>query len=897
MLYELFTNLNSRSGSQLYGLCPLHKEDTPSFTVNEETNEWYCHGCGKGGREAEFLRYYYDLSPDSAKYVAEYYSVKKQLPLPTEEEVEKYHKDLLERSKELEVLKSFGISEELICEFKLGWEDVRIIVPIRNAKGALVNLRKYLPPHKRIKGGNNSKCISVRGLGSPRYFPYKAFDEDVIYVVEGEKDCLAARSLGLNAVTGTGGSNIPTQELALFTGKTVYLMLDTDATGKRTTKKYQQLLRSIAKEVRAIVLPEKDFVDYWTKYQNTDVLQYLAELELGVSLPVGRRDSETTDVEEVSLIQSEFVENLNNWVTLRKMSIVGTDPKIYTIPSKLRVCCNDAKCTKQCSVVTSREPIEVEVDSRQILQFIDSGDRAQDNYVRGLFGCRSLKSEPVEYINAQKFMFQETASFIEGLEDATFDSRYGVYLYNGYRLAPTLKYSLETSRVTDPRSQQNYYVVRRAEQEQDLVFTNSSEFSGYFSSIAESCSSFNEVLEAHYNQWLPLLGIEGRLDLFGVIMLTYLSVTEIRWKGGISKGWLDCMVIGDTRTGKSQMVQRFVKSLKLGSYINGENARRTGVIGGVQRFGDSWVVTWGAIPMNDRGLLAVDEASGLSIEDFKELSSTRSAGAVTINKIVKSEARARTRLLWLSNPRSGKNLEDFYWKGYDAFREFIPVVEDQARFDLVISAAREDVKELAGIKTTKLPLAIEKYQSAISFAWNVRADDIEFSQESLDTVSLEAKRLDAIYGGGPLVVGVAVHEKIARLAAAIAVLCGSLDGPRVKVEKLHIKYAIEFMESTYTKHTFGYADYIEDSKKAVRDRDKNVLYIRGICAVHPALRILLASNAFRGGQMSEVLGLDRGEHSKLLSELLQRGLIHLSRSGLYEPDKLMVDIVKEMEVE
>lgn len=40
-----------RSGRQLVGCCPLpgHKDDTPSFTIDEEKGVFYCHGCATGG--------------------------------------------------------------------------------------------------------------------------------------------------------------------------------------------------------------------------------------------------------------------------------------------------------------------------------------------------------------------------------------------------------------------------------------------------------------------------------------------------------------------------------------------------------------------------------------------------------------------------------------------------------------------------------------------------------------------------------------------------------------------------------------------------------------------------------------------------------------------------------
>ena len=38
-----------RSGTQLVGLCPFHKERTPSFYVHPAKQVFKCHGCGAGG--------------------------------------------------------------------------------------------------------------------------------------------------------------------------------------------------------------------------------------------------------------------------------------------------------------------------------------------------------------------------------------------------------------------------------------------------------------------------------------------------------------------------------------------------------------------------------------------------------------------------------------------------------------------------------------------------------------------------------------------------------------------------------------------------------------------------------------------------------------------------------
>jgi DNA primase len=43
------------SGKSFKGLCPFHKEKTPSFMVSPEKDIFYCFGCGKSGSASDFI--------------------------------------------------------------------------------------------------------------------------------------------------------------------------------------------------------------------------------------------------------------------------------------------------------------------------------------------------------------------------------------------------------------------------------------------------------------------------------------------------------------------------------------------------------------------------------------------------------------------------------------------------------------------------------------------------------------------------------------------------------------------------------------------------------------------------------------------------------------------------
>ena len=44
-----------KNGGHYWGLCPFHKEKTPSFSVNPNLGIYKCFGCGEGGDALTFI--------------------------------------------------------------------------------------------------------------------------------------------------------------------------------------------------------------------------------------------------------------------------------------------------------------------------------------------------------------------------------------------------------------------------------------------------------------------------------------------------------------------------------------------------------------------------------------------------------------------------------------------------------------------------------------------------------------------------------------------------------------------------------------------------------------------------------------------------------------------------
>lgn len=71
-----------KRGNKYTGLCPFHGEKTPSFTLSDENNLYYCFGCGVGG---DIFKFIMDLDHLGFQEAIEYLANFAGIPLPIKE--------------------------------------------------------------------------------------------------------------------------------------------------------------------------------------------------------------------------------------------------------------------------------------------------------------------------------------------------------------------------------------------------------------------------------------------------------------------------------------------------------------------------------------------------------------------------------------------------------------------------------------------------------------------------------------------------------------------------------------------------------------------------------------------------------------------------------------------
>lgn len=310
-----------KKGNDYFGLCPFHNEKTPSFSVSQRKQMYYCFGCGAGGNAVTFLMQYENFSFQEAM---EALAQKAGITLPKQEMSGKAKQEADKRARLLEINKvaakyyyvqlrmeqgklgldyfvGRGLSQETMKKFGLGYsnkfsDDLYQYLRQQGYEDSILKESGLVAMDEK-RGGHdkfwnrvmfpimdaNSRVVGfggrVMGEGTPKYLnsPETAvFDKsrnlyglnlarnsrrNYILLCEGYMDVIALHQAGFdNAVAslGTAFTAGHANLLKRYT-KEVYCTFDSDAAGINAALRAIPILKEAGITTRIVKMkPYKD---------------------------------------------------------------------------------------------------------------------------------------------------------------------------------------------------------------------------------------------------------------------------------------------------------------------------------------------------------------------------------------------------------------------------------------------------------------------------------------------------------------------------------------------------------------------------------------------------------------------------------------------------------------
>jgi hypothetical protein len=921
--------------------CPLHNDRSPSASINFDKGVFHCNSakCGGGGT-IDSLIYALEQRDDGGIGVASYDpfvqgnvthieearskrqadAAKPKIEL-TESRVKSWHDRLrADRHRLAYLLEKRGLTKELISSFQIGFEQYtqRFTIPVRDAEGRLVNVRRYKPNAPLAE-----KMINLTGYGSPpRLYPIQQLTMGkLVLVVEGEMDALTCIRHGFHAVSGTGGAlRWDPAWGKLFAGKDVVLCYDNDQEGRLGTKRAMANIRAHADSVVILdpLLPEEksDITDWFMAGHTPAELRTLID-QAQQAAAQAPEPKEATPAKPVPVQVIGSMDSTTNGKALRMaVTITGKRNPTYSVPHIAHMECTlDAgpKC-KTCPMAIEWEGehrLEIrKSDVGTLARFIDANEDKTLDLLRkhaGIVKCNRLTAEVEEAWSVEEIFVTSSVDRrdMNGSDSNDYTQR-RVYNVGSYDTPTNTTANIVGTTIPSPKDRRNEFVSWELSEATTSIdtFKVSPELVKRLSVFQTTGSPLAKCFEIAQDLSQNITKIIGRERMHIAMDLVWHSLLHFPLDGKvISRGWLEFIVVGDTRTGKSETALRLADHYGLGHVIGCEGATFAGLVGAVKQIGDAWTVTWGEITINDRRLVVLDEASGLTQEAISQLSDIRSRGIAQLTKVESQETRARCRMVWISNPRKARYVDEKKVDGIDVLEDLIGNPEDIARFDFAMSVRMGDVpgerindpdrSQVQHVYTA--PLCHE----LVLWAWSRKPEHVEWKPDAYRRVYELAEKIGTMYiDHPPLIQRTNVREKIARIAVALAARTFSTDeqGERVIVERRHVNDAVAFLHKLYSYENFG---YLRLSKRVVRNRKiaraNRIKVKKWLLENRKLLEFLLdRRGSFRAQDLEEMAYMHRDEAAEVLGRLADAKMISKEKSQIIiEPE--LQRLLREME--
>ncbi len=316
-----------RSGRNFFGLCPFHKEKSPSFSVSPDRQIFHCFGCGVGGNVIHFIQKKENIdfreaiellaeranitlptienSEDNKRQLlkSKVYEINQKAALfyhenlykPTSKQAQEYIK---KRKLDNKTLKSFQIGysgnyNELYAYLKKeGYSDEEIIAStlvIKNENGTYVDRfrKRLMIPIMDVRnrviafGGRVLDNSLPKYINSPESIVYskgrnlfalniaKNYNPQKLIMVEGYMDAISLYQRGINNVVASLGTALTEAQGRLLRKycEKVIISYDSDGAGQAATLRGLEILKAIGCDVRILQMEgAKDPDEYVIKF-------------------------------------------------------------------------------------------------------------------------------------------------------------------------------------------------------------------------------------------------------------------------------------------------------------------------------------------------------------------------------------------------------------------------------------------------------------------------------------------------------------------------------------------------------------------------------------------------------------------------------------------------------
>ena len=878
-----------------------------SFNVHKRV--YKCFACSAEGREegmseTSFIAKVFDTSYDNAAKI-------KTMQIPTSEEsLEQLTLNLLNNEQYKRYLNQRGITDEAIKEYKLGYAGEGIVYPIL-LNGVLVDMRTYNP-----YPSENEPKIKSKPNTKPLLFPYDHWvnDERPTLLTAGENDTILARIHGFNAVTTTmGEGSVPKLLMNKFKGKTVYVCYDCDEAGKKSSYRIAFYLREAGATVHIVNLglsgtkDDKDLTDFFIKHKKnaSDLQELINKAELFNDDMF--QEQKNIEYELVDLWNVKLAKYSEKYISSRVMQMGHFELPLVDVPSVVEWRCNGATesdVCQTCPLMNQSGIWSLESENLgDLLHLVEVNEKTKNKNIRMLCGlpekCPNASVEVKAKKHVEKVIFSpdvETESELSGYKQAELYA----YILDG-NTEDGNRYRIFFKRYPHLKDQSIILIVDKVEESDNAI--NTFKVTEQFKESMKAWKGdpfvimkkrYEELGKRAVGKYLPEM-------IFYASEIVYHSVLDFKFLGRYEKGHPEGLIIGASRTGKSEVGKVMSQFYGLGNVTECKNASVAGLIGGVDKNSNgTYRISWGEIPRNHKGLLFLDEVSGLPIEVFKHLTGLRSQRIATISKIQKGKAPAKTRLLWVGNPRTNENgrsrsLYD-YPSGVDVCLDLFPADEDISRFDFIVLVP-EPEKYISPLnddgtlpEEKQLP---EELKQLIRWVWSRNKDQVVFEPYVERYIEHVAIELNKDFGCSVKIIGVEGVKKIARIATSVAACCFSAteDGECIVVKKEHVDWTKQFLIRCYDNDVFRLKQYVEQERRFSTTNDAVNIMVAGIAKQYPMLiKVLIQNQECPHFNLIASTGLERSEYNQLMAKMFESGLVQPTSKGVTATRRLRLAV-------